>query len=189
MDAFLHIKSIIGIILGLSLTHLIKSSVYFIQHPGRKKIYLLHFMWVVYVFTLIIHFWWWEFNLKLITEWFFVDYLFIILYIILFYMLCAILYPDDLNDYDGYKDYFFSRKKWFFTILALCFAADIVDTYLKGEKYFSQLGNEYLIRNVSHIVFCVVAVFIKNKIFHYAMASAFIIYEIIYIVRFYNLEV
>lgn len=104
-------------------------------------------------------------------------------------MLSAILYPDDLKDYEGYKDYFFSRKKWFFSILALCFAADIADTFLKGDKYFSQLGNEYLIRNISHIALCIVAIFIKNKIFQYILASAFIIYEIFYIVRFYNLEV
>ena len=188
MDAFIHIKAVIGIILGLSLTHLIKGSVFFIQHPGRKKIYFLHFLWVFYIFLLIIHFWWWEFNLRLIPEWFFADYFFIICYIIIFYMLCAILYPDDLKDYTGYKDYFFSRKNWFFGILALCFVADIIDTNMKGDTYVSNLGTEYYVRNISHIALCIGAILIKNKIFHVILVISFLLYEISFILRYFNFE-
>lgn len=188
MDAFLHIKSIIAIILGLSLTHLIKGSAYFIQHPGRKKFYFLHFLWVFYIFLLIIHFWWWEFNLRLIPVWDFVDYLFVIGYIIIFYLLCAILYPDDLKDYDGYKEYFFSRKKWFFGILALCFLADFIDTFIKGDTYFLKNLNEYYVRNITHILLCVAAIFTKNKIFHIVLITIFILYEISFILRYFNFE-
>ena len=84
MEELIHIKSIIAIIFGLSLTHLIKGSVSFIQHPGRKKFSLLHFLWVFYIFILIIHFWWWEFNLKLIVQWNFGDYIFVIINIFLY---------------------------------------------------------------------------------------------------------
>ena len=108
MDEFAHIRIIVGMILGLGLTHLIKGSVGFIQHPGRKKIYGVHLLWVFYIFLLLIHFWWWEFNLKLLAEWFFLDYFFIIVYALIFYMICAILYPDDLQGYKGYEDYFYS---------------------------------------------------------------------------------
>ena len=188
MEEFMHIKSIIAIILGLSLTHLIKGSVNFIQHPGRKKFSLLHFLWVVYIFLLIIHFWWWEFNLKLVIQWNFADYLFIITYIMLYYLLCAILYPDDLKDYKGYEDYFFSRKNWFFSVLALCFTADIVDTFLKGNNYFLATIPEYFPRIIAHILLCIMAVLIKNKTFHYVLAVVFILYEISFIFRFFNIE-
>ncbi|WP_417429415.1 hypothetical protein [Halpernia sp.] len=188
MEEFLHIKSVIGIILGLSLTHLIKGSVIFIQHPGRKKPYFVHFLWVFYVFLLIIHFWWWEFNLKLIHDWYFLDYFFIICYILLFYLLCAILYPDDLKDYKGYEDYFYSRKNWFFGILALCFAADIIDTSIKGNAYFLGLQMAYYIRIVSHIILCLAAIRFNNKKFHTALVVFFILYEIFFILQFFNLE-
>ena len=188
MEAFLHIKSVIAIILGLSLAHLITGSVSFIQHPGRKKFFLLHFLWVFYIFLMIIHFWWWEFNLKLVTEWFFGDYFFIICYILIFYVICAILYPDDLKDYSGYEEYFYSRKNWFFAMLALCFGADLIDTYIKGAAYISNLGSEYYARNSIHIALCLSAIFIKNKKFHWFLVAGFLIYEIQFILRFFNFE-
>lgn len=188
MEEFSHIKSIIAIILGLSLTHLIKGSVNFIQHPGRKKTYLIHLLWVFYVFLLIIHFWWWEFNLKLIVQWNFADYIFIISYILLYYLLCAILYPDDLKDYKGYEDYFYSRKNWFFAILAVCFLADIIDTSLKGNAYFLSHQTEYYVRNISHFVLCLAATQIKDIRFHSVLVVFFIVFEIIFIAQFFSLE-
>lgn len=188
MDQFLHIKSIIAIILGLGLTHLITGSVFFIQHPGRKKFYVIHFMWVIYVFLLIIHFWWWEINLKLIVHWNFADYIFLILYILLYFLLCAILYPDDLKDYKGYEDYFFSRKNWFFSILIVCFLADIVDTAIKGGDYFIQNQFASVFRTISHVTLSLLAIFISNKKFHAVLGLIFIIYEIFYISQFFSVE-
>lgn len=188
MDEFLHIKSIIGIVLGLSLTQLIKGSVPFIQHPERKKPYLVHFLWVIYVFLLVIHFWWWEFNLRLVTTWYFLDYVFIICYILLYYLLCAMLYPEDLKDYRGYKDYFYSRKAWFFGILAVCFLADVIDTHLKGTEYLASFATEYYVRLVSHVALCLFAIKVDNKRFHLGLVIFFILYEIFFIWRFYNLE-
>lgn len=188
MEEFLHIKSVIGIILGLSLTHLIKGSVFFIQHPGRKKSYFVHLLWVFYVFLLIIHFWWWEFNLKLVTQWNFLDYIFIISYILLYYLLCAILYPDDIKDYKGYEEYFYSRKNWFFAVLAVCFLADVIDTLLKGHSYFLALQTAYYVRIISHVALCLAAIKINNKEFHTFLALFFIAYEIFFISQFFMVE-
>lgn len=188
MDEFLHVRVIIGMILGLGLTHLIKGSAGFIQHPGRKKISVVHSLWVFYVFLLLIHFWWWEFNLKLLVQWYFLDYFFIICYALIFFLICALLYPEDLKGYEGYEDYFYSRKNWFFSLLALCFMADLVDTLIKGTDYFIWANMEYYLRIASHVLLCVIAIMINSKTFHKALVVLFIIYEISYIFRFYNLE-
>lgn len=188
MEVFEHIKVVIGIILGLGLTHLIMGSVRFIQHPGRKKLYSVHLLWVFYIFLLLIHFWWWEFNLKSLVQWHFRDYFFVICYTLIFFMICALLYPEDLRDYDGYEDYFYSRKKWFFGLLAICFLADLVDTLIKGTDYYIWATTEYYIRIASHVALCLVAMTTNNRIFHKCLVVAFIIYEISYIHRYYNLE-
>lgn len=188
MNEFVHIKSVIGIVLGLSLTHLIKGSVVYIQHPDRRKFSTLHFLWVFYVFLLIIHFWWWEINLKLITHWTFGDYAFIISYILLYYLLCAILYPDDIKDYLDYEDYFLSRKVWFFSILALCYLADIIDTYIKGSDYLLGSQPEYYPRIFIHVAFCGVAVAVKNNLFQKILVIAMILYEISFILRYFSVE-
>lgn len=189
MDEFIHVKTVIGIILGLGLTHLIKDSVLFMQHPGRRKLYWVHLLWVFYIFLLLIHLWWWELSLRNIAQWYFLDYFFIICYVLLYYVLCALLYPSDLDGYTGYKDYFYSRKAWFFGILALTFVADVFDTYLKGPDYSLLVSNEYYLRIVSHVILCIVAIFVNNRLFHKLLVLAFIIYEIIFIARLFNVEV
>lgn len=188
MAEFDHVKSIFGIILGLGLTHLIRGSVIFIQHPGRKKFYLIHFLWVLFVFLLIVHFWWWEINLRLITQWNFAEYIFLIFYILLFYLLCAILYPDDLKDYSSYENYFYSRKNWFFAILAVCFLADLIDTSLKGKTYYLSSQPIYYLRNISHIILCLIAIKISNKKIHFGLVLFFIVFEIFFITQFFSVE-
>lgn len=189
MDQFMHVRIIIGMVLGLGLTHLIRGSMGFVQNPGRQKIYVVHLLWVFYVFLLLIHFWWWEFNLKMLPQWYFYDYFYIICYALLFYMICAILYPDSLEDYEGYEDYFHSRKKWFFGLLAICFLVDLIDTAIKGSDYFIWVNTEYYIRVASHVLLCFLAIKINNRTFHKVLAILFIIYEISYILRYYNVDI
>jgi hypothetical protein len=62
------------------------------------------------------------------------------MYAILLYLLCALLFPDDMSDYSGFRNYFYSRKKWIFSFMALLFSVDVADTLLKGLRYFRMLG-------------------------------------------------
>ncbi|MBS1663925.1 MAG: hypothetical protein JST68_22960 [Bacteroidetes bacterium] len=177
----------ISIILGLSLAKLLQSAVKLVQHPGRTKPYWVHLLWSLYIFLVLIHFWWWEYSLKKVTAWSFEAYFFLILYITIYFTICALLWPDDIKDYDErYEDYFYSRKKWFFAVLALSFVADIVDTYLKKSGYFLQNTIEYPIRNVLHFAACIAAMYISNRRFHAVLVIAFILYELIYIIRLFN---
>lgn len=120
MDTFNHLKTIISIILGLSIGTLLNGSVRFIQHPGRYKPFWVHLLFVLYIFILMIHFWWWEYRLRGISSWTFTQYVFIISYIIMFFVLCTLLYPTDLKDYNNdYKNYFFPGKNDFLDFLVL----------------------------------------------------------------------
>ncbi|MGQ7945923.1 hypothetical protein [Flavobacterium sp. WC2509] len=100
----------------------------------------------------------------------------------------AILYPDDLNDYSGYEEYFYSRKKWFFSILAISFGADLIDTAIKGGDYFLYNETEYYLRIFTHIILCLLAIKVHNKVFHTLLVSLFIVYELSYIFRLFNIE-
>ena len=106
----------------------------------------------------------------------------------LYYFVCTLLFPDQLDEYAGYEDYFYSRRKWFFSVLALIFAADIIDTVIKGREYMKHLYWEFPVRNIIHILFCLVAVKVKNRKFHSALVIAFILYELSFIVRKYYIE-
>lgn len=113
METFGHVRMVIGFILSLSIAHLLKGTAKFIQHPGRERPYWIHLSWVGYIFILLIHFWWWEIPLHTIKQWTFPEYIFVISFITTFFLLCALLYPDDVKEYNGYQDYFFQDENGF----------------------------------------------------------------------------
>ena len=71
----------------------------FAQHPGRLKVYGVHLLWAGFMLVMLIHFWWWEFALIRLTAWHFGASAFVVGYTAVLYLLCAILFPDDIAEY------------------------------------------------------------------------------------------
>lgn len=189
MDTFNHVKTVLGIIFGLGIAQLIKGSVKFIQQPTRDKPYWIHLLWCLYVFLLMVHFWWWEYHLSTVRNWIFPTYFFLIVYTGMFYVLCAFLLPDDVKDYGGdYRQYYYKRKPWFFATLAMVFAADVVDTCIKGRSYYLIHHIEYPIQTVIHVILCLLAMKVANPKFHGILVCLFILYEFAYIFRLFLTE-
>jgi hypothetical protein len=187
-DLYLHIRVVISIIVGLCITTLLNGFARFVQHPKRAKISILHLGWAAALLLSIVHFWWWEFRLALVPQWTFAIYFFIIFYAILFYFLCTLLFPSDLQDYSGYEEYFLSRRKWFFGFLAATFVADIVDTALKGSAYLHSFGVEYPIRIAVSLIVCCIAMFTSNRRIQLVLLAASRAYQISFILRLYATE-
>jgi hypothetical protein len=186
MDIYTHVRIIVGVVISLGLTHLLRGTAYLIQHPKKEQIYWAHLGWVVFMFLYVLHFWWWEFWLRGLKDWNFAIYLFTILYAVLIYMLCSVLYPEALDNYTGYQDYFYSRRRWFFGLLIVIYTLDLEDTFLKGRQYYLQLGLEYPIRAVVFILACAVAIKTRNKRYHEVFVVASVVYELSYIFRLYG---
>ena len=138
-EIFLHVRVVMGIMLGMSMTRLLTGAARFVQHPGKQKIYLVHLGWVASMLLTLIHFWWWEFRLYGVQNWNFQIYFFLIFYTIVLFLLCTLLFPDNIAEYSGYEDFFISRRKWFFGLLGLTYVFDLVDTLLKGRAYYEVL--------------------------------------------------
>lgn len=187
-DLYLHVRVVISIIVGLCITTLLNGFARFVQHPKRAKVSVLHLGWAVSLLLWIIHFWWWEFRLTLVPQWTFAIYFFVILYAILFYFLCTLLFPSDLHDYSGYEDYFLSRRKWFFGILAATLVADVIDTNLKGSIYLHSLGVEYPVRIVVGLLVCFVAMFVRNRRVQLGLLALSLLYQVSFILRLYGTE-
>jgi hypothetical protein len=186
-DFYLHIRTLISLVIGLSITHNLSGLASIVQHPVRRKLYAVHLIWAASLLLGSIHFWWWEFRLHELS-WTFGRYLFVISYASLFYLLAVMLFPKEMDEYDGYRDYFLSRRKWFFGILALTYLADIPDTLLKGQAYLASFGWEYPVRMAAYMVLFGIAMFTRNARFHAAFAALSLIYQISYILRLYYRE-
>jgi hypothetical protein len=187
-DLYQHVRVVISIIAGLCITTLLSGFSRFVQHPTREKVSILHLGWAASLLLWIIHFWWWEFRLSMIQQWTFAIYFFIILYAILFYSICTLLFPSDLRDYSGYEEYFLSRRRWFFGFLAATFVADVIDTSLKGSIYLHSFGLEYPIRIGVGLVVCLIGILVRNRRIQLTLLAVSLIYQISFIVLLYNRE-
>lgn len=177
-DVFVHIRIVMGTIIGLGITRLLLGFAGLIQHPKRAKLSLVHLLWATSILFELILFWWWEYELAELKFWNFGTFTFLIGYSITLFALAALLFPDKLDDYDGYEDFFLQRRKWFFALFGLTFILDIVDTMLKGEPYLDTLGIGYISQVPLGIALCAVAIWTTNRRYHLALVIIHLLYQI-----------
>ncbi|WP_419695481.1 hypothetical protein ACN2CC_02540 [Mesorhizobium muleiense] len=185
-DMFPHIRIVMGMVIGLGVTRLLSGLARIVQHPGQYRLYSVHLAWVVSVLLMLVHFWWWEFGLFQIEAWTFGKYLFIIFYAVTLFLLCALLFPDQMLDYTSYEDFFYSRRAWFFGLLAATYLLDVIDTLLKGPEHFARFGVEYLFRTPVFVTLCVIAILVSDRRFHIAFVAAALVYQISFILRLFD---
>ena len=170
MDVYEYVAVLTSIIIGLSITHLLYGLATIVQNPGREPVYWIHLTWVLYMFFTVVWWWWWQIALSSVTVWTLGLYWYITCFSVILYFTCALLFPSDMGDYDGYKDYFLSRRRWFFGLLATAYVVDVGDTLLKGLEYFASLGISYPIIMATIIVGCVFAAVTRNERFQGSFA-------------------
>lgn len=180
MDMFNYVMVLASVIIGLGITHLLQGVGGIVQHPRREKVYWVHLLWVAAIFLRAIFWWWFEFRLSTTPQWTFTLYLFVLGYAVLIYLWCALLFPRDLEGYEGFKDYFYSRRAWFFGLVLLGQLVDIADTLLKGLAHFRSLGPGYPIGISVLSVLLLIAMRTRSERYH----AAFAIFVVVYLVVF-----
>ena len=185
-DLLVHARTVISIILGLSLARLLNGVAGLIQHPKKEHLWWPHLCWVVYMMLSITAFWWWQFQLNELRVLTFETYIFLIAEAAMLFLICSVIFPTEISEYEGYGDYFMSRRAWFFGLLILSLLMDIGDTWLKGARHFASLGAEYPVRIALMAGLCLAACFVRNVRFHAAFALAALVYLVSYVARHYG---
>jgi len=185
-ELYLHIRVLVGVVLGLGLTRILSGLARMVEHPGRNPVSATHLLWVAVILLSIVHFWWWEFALISLGAWRFELFVFLLLYAFLWFVLACLLFPGDLAEHDTYEAYFLSRRRWFFGLFAATFAADLIDTAIKGADHFRALGPEYPARIAAGIVLCAIAAWTGNRRFHLLFAALYLAYDLSWILRLYD---
>ncbi|QXX78932.1 hypothetical protein HC956_07820 [Alcaligenes faecalis] len=186
-EHFVHVRIIIGMVLGISISRLIVGVSEFIQHPKAKRIYPIHMGWVLYLFLTIIHFWWYEFSLVKVQVWSFPLYFFLILYTCVFAIMASLLFPSSLQEYRGFEDYFQTRRRSFYGIFVLIQIMDLIDTAIKGEAYFLSLGLEYPLQQTVFIVMGLIAMVVPSQRYQAALVVWTLLYKGLWIFRLYDI--
>ena len=185
-EHFVHVRIIIGMVLGISLSRLIVGLSEFIQHPKRKKIYPIHLGWVLYLFLTIIHFWWYEFSLARVQVWSFELYFFLIFFTSVFALMASLLFPSSMEEYRDFEDYFQARRRSFYILFVLVQLMDVVDTALKGKTYFLSLGIEYPLQQTALILLALAAIAVPGKRYQAVFVFLALIYKVLWIFRLYD---
>ncbi|WP_454632993.1 hypothetical protein [Bradyrhizobium cenepequi] len=186
-EIFIHIRIIVGMILGISIARLVSGVTRFLQHPGKERINLLHIGWAVFVFLAIIHFWWFEFALSRIERWTFEGYFLVICYAVVFVMLSAMIFPDNIGEHEGLKEYFWNRRNVFYVLLLVLFSVDVFDTLLKGANYYKQFyGWYYPARQTLLIAGTIGALLSASERYHVLFVAFALVFQIIWVVSLFD---
>ena len=175
MEMFEYVAVLTSIIAGLGIASLLQGLARLIQHPGQERVYWVHLGWVLYTFLYVVHWWWFEFRLGSVEVWTVQLYWFLVLYAVALYLQCALLFPASLDDYDGFREYFHSRRRWFFGLWALVAVLDVGDSWFKGAEHLSGLGSGYLVGQGVSLALFAVAAWTRNERFHAAFVIFFIV--------------
>lgn len=177
---FLHIRVVMGIILGLSITTVLKGLARIIEHPQRRGCSALHLGWVAWTLISLVTFWWWEFRLIEVHRWTFETYLFVIVYCATWFLLCALLFPDDLREYGSYGNYLMQRRRWIFSVMAALTLLDLVDTAIKGSSRWKLLGAAYPLHAVLMLAVAVLGWRLRSQRTQLRLVLATLAYQIGY---------
>jgi hypothetical protein len=188
-ELFPHVRIVMGTVIGLGLTRILLGTAGLVQHPTRARLSLIHLLWAASVLFELILFWWWEFDLFQIPDWSFGVFFFLIIYSVTLFLLGALLFPDRVDDYDGYEDFFLKRRHWFFGVLAATFLLDVIDSLIKGQPYFDNLGIWYLGQVPVGILLCLIAIWTRNRTFHLSLVTLHLAYQIGWAWRLFNVNV
>lgn len=187
-EVFPHVRIVMGMVVGLGITRLLTGYAGLIQHPDRARLSPIHLLWGLSILVELVLFWWWEFELYGVQHWNFGLFAFLIGYAITLYLLAALIFPDKIDEYASYEDFFLKRRRWFFAIFGLTFVLDIVDTVVKGEPYFDTLGIGYLIQVPIGLAVAAIAMWTSDRRYHLGLVLAHLAYQCLWIVLLFNVR-
>ncbi len=185
-NQFGHVRIVLSMVVSLALARLLSGLAGLVQHPRRMRMDVRHLLWSAFMLVLLIHFWWWQFSLIHLAKWHFGMFAFVIGYASLLYLMCVLLFPDNVAEYGGYRGYFDAKRAWFFSLLALITLIDIADTYLKGQAHWQAQSPQIWARTLVGLAMCGLAAMAKRPALQIGLGVFAIAYQVSWIAYLYS---
>jgi hypothetical protein len=130
---FSYIAVLVSVVLGLGIVHLLSGVARLVATRGQWTAYWIHLLWTWNTFQFLVFFWWFGWRWTVVPEWTLGLFLFVLIYAVGLYLLCALLYPPGGAERD-FRTIYYQNRGWFFGLWVALMLWDIVDTRLK-EHY------------------------------------------------------
>ena len=189
MSAFDYVMTLAAVVIGLALTHLMKGVGRIVENPRAAKIWWVHLLWVAHTGLLSVFWWWFEFGLRRTPVWTFQLYAFVLGYAFLIYLICTILFPNDLGPDRDFREYFLARRRWFFGLLIALLIVDVIDTLSKGMAHFASLGVEYPISQAVLVALCATGIVSRRDRVHAVIVVLAFGYLVLRVTRFFDVAI
>ena len=176
MDTFQHVTVLSSIIIGLGITHLLTGVVRLIQSPDMRSAYWLHIVVGGVVFFSLVSAWWLSLTLTMIEEISFPHYLYVVVYSVLQYAICVILFPLHEDDFIDFRAYYHGPGRWLFAFVAVLLVVDTGDTALRGLEHLQAKGLFYVPAQLTLAAWAVAALISRREIVHAGLAVAWTAY-------------
>lgn len=182
MDPFSYIIVLTSIILGLGVTRLVGGLGHLLQTRKRRRPYWVHTLWMVNLLLSTAIIWWMTFRWRGTERWTFLLFLFLLLTPTLLYLISSLLFPDQEEEtIADWQTYFFENNRVVFSLYALVFPIDILDTFLKGIEHARAQGPFYWITMTLWFALCLIGAATKNRGYHGMFAVFFLIYNLVFV--------
>jgi hypothetical protein len=184
-DQFQHVMVLASIIIGLGITNAllgISAAIDSISAENRTiRFSWAAAFWLAGVFLWMVLFWWWEFRLlTILKNWSMGNYLLVIFYAVLLFLLVALLVPRKWDEVDDLNVYFLSKRHWFYPLLLLTNGVDVIDSYMKGGwTYIDAAGVVSWSNWIAYIPACIVGFRSNNARTHTIMAIIFFVWTVV----------
>lgn len=154
----------IGFGVGMCLSRLLAFAAGFVQHPGKKRVSIIHSMWILFTFMTVLFHWWYYIDPDVEYEYSSSYYVFSVISVSCLYFICVTLTPENIDEYKDLYHYFLSRRIWFFSLFAFYGILEEAVHYAYSIDDISI--DSYLHEMIYLFVFLsvlFVAVFVKSK--------------------------
>src|SRR5205814_4118545 len=134
MDPFSYICVLTSIVAGLAVTRLVSGFGQLLQTRARTPPYWVHTLWMVNVLLTVIITWWVQYRWRNTPHWTLFLFLWLLVAPLILYLVTALLFPINQEEVivTNWREHYYSNHRKIFLLFGLTFAADLVDTFLKG---------------------------------------------------------
>ncbi len=166
MNPFDYLATLISIILGLGLTHLLTNVYRLIQGHRRVRFYWLSIVWASLIFLGIVQWWWGLYGQHNNSDWTFFFYVFTLVTPVTLYLTAGLALPAlEAGKQLDLRDYYYNNHRYFFSIAAINPFLDAVRNIVQTGMFGSIAQ---IINLIGALLFISMAVF-RNRRYHTIM--------------------
>ncbi|TQV84378.1 hypothetical protein [Aliikangiella coralliicola] len=168
MSEFEYVAVLVSLVLGLGIANILTGIGRMINRRSEFSLDLVHIMWSLALFVVLVLNWWVFFQLNTFTEWSFEFFLVVVIWAVFFYLMSVVLYPIEKNTVQDYGLIFEKNRPWFLGLFIASNLSDIALTALRGQL----LNPPFYLPFVLHfVVLGIIGLLTNSRRYHTFLAS------------------